>query len=152
MDKKEDIEFEMYFSDNTLLETDGEFEQVKELMEEELGPHQWVIKTDVTIISPFGEGKMLLDLYYDKRVYIVIYGSPTTGYNPDINCLREWSLSRGWLAPEPIESVIRKDIPFWKQLWKTALIESSFFEKQYGKRPEMTFEDTEDQDEEDDMS
>src|SRR4051812_2613629 len=89
--EKPPIDFELFFDDITLLQTNGEYRKVKAIMdgaEVSIPPPKrflhgsvadmryyspstdWCIKSRLTIFSPLGEGQYLLDFYHDKRVFI----------------------------------------------------------------------------------
>jgi len=132
---KQQIETEIFFSDITLSETEGNFEEIQEIMnnDEVLGEHDWVLKSRVTVSSPYGDGDFILDFYWDKRVYIVEYrGNYKDPYsNFDIRCLSSWCQSTGWDMPEPIESLSKNNKEFWKYFWETSLLKSAYFDKLY---------------------
>jgi hypothetical protein len=138
--KQETWEFEYFFDDATMSETDGAFDLVKELMDEDMG--EWVggvVKTRMSMFSQFGECAFKLDFYPDRRVIIVGY-APSVGdvyYNPDVRCLSRWCQANGWNVPEPSSRVISESPAFWKYMWKTNLVDSGAFDLKYGVRPSM---------------
>ena len=133
--KENQVEADIFFSDITLAETEGEFDKVQEIMNEDeiLGKHQWVIKTRMTISSLYGDGDFIIDFYWDKKVYIVEYrGDLKDPYsNFDIRCLSSWCQISGWEMPEPIESLSKYNKDFWKYFWETSLLKCKYFDKLY---------------------
>lgn len=129
-------DFELTFSDITLAETDGEYNAVKKLMtSEKVGDHEWTLRSQITIRSSFGEGHLLVNFNHDGSLYILEYaGGSVELYNPDIRCLCQWCQEAGWKIPEPSEELIKRDILFWKRMWQTLLIDSTFLDKRFGKR------------------
>lgn len=154
------IEFELFFDDVTILESDGVYQRVKELMEEDiqqtgkltkkqLDAYQWVVKSKLSIFSPFGQGNFILDFYWDKRVYIVGFATTTKDkyQNADVRCLSTWCQENGWKIPSAIQSIITDNLDFWTHMWKTNLIDSEFLDMRYGKRQhDYTVEDDEEDD------
>jgi len=133
----EEIEIILNFTDITMSETDGVFEDVKKLMVLEF-PHndKWVIKTSLTIDSRMGIGEMKLDLYGDGRIYILEF-YPSIGdvyYNPDIPALSQWAQGNGWKIPQPHEDLVKEDKDFWKHFYDTWVIDSDYIENLCGKR------------------
>lgn len=132
-----EVQFEFNFTDPTILEADGEFDEVNRLMIKDF-PHQkdWMVSSWLTIDSQFGLATMSLHFMSDKKIFITQY-TPSVGdvyYNPDISALSEWSQSKGWLVPEPIKEIIRENIDFWKHYWETLLIDSTYLDDIFGKR------------------
>lgn len=160
--KKEEklLDFELLFTDTTMVQVDGKYDRVKELIEgdkesapvvlhrgrwqvvrppragENVGPHEWVIKTSLTISSPFGDGYFVLDMYHDRRIYIVEYYPSQAGMfqSPDLSCLARWSQEAGWKYPQPIPSLVKANIPYWRAAWETLLIDSDFLDERFGER------------------
>ena len=130
-------EFELNFSDITMVEAEGKFKTVSRLMKEDsVVEHDWCIKTRLTIVSQFGEGNFTLNLFSDGRVFVIAY-SPSTDnmyYNPDLRCLSVWCDKNGWKIPQPSPDVAKERIQFWKYFWETMIIDSDYFEKRFGKR------------------
>jgi hypothetical protein len=147
-------EYDLNFSDLTLTETEGQFKRVKHLVENDSGntffilkngrktaiksaspPGDWVVKSNLSIVSPMGEGGYTLDFYHDRRVYIIGYGGNMDPMqNADVRCLSSWCQAAGWKVPQVTESVARENIFFWRSLWDTMLIDCDFFDAKYGKR------------------
>lgn len=144
-------DFIITYTDVTMAEADGEYDIVKELMDADpaLGEHSWVIRTRMTITSPLGEGHMTLNLYHDRRIYIVEYQGAQADmyYNPDIRCLTQWAQGAGWNIPQPTPDVIKDNPKFWKHMWETLLIDSDYLDTQYGERQSLAMR-TEQQEEE----
>lgn len=135
-----EIEFEFHFSDVTMLEADGDFHEVNRLMTSEFPyTEDWMIRTDVTIDSPYGIAQFTLHCFYDGKIYIVEF-NPSIGdvfYNPDIQALTQWALSNGWSVPEPTKDRVKDDIEFWRHYWQSALVDSAYLDKIYGEREHL---------------
>ena len=137
-----EIEIELDFTDVTMAETGGVFEDVNEIMIQE-PPYNdsWMIKSTVSITSEFGIGVMVLNFYGTGRIVIDEY-DPTVNdvfYNPDVTALSSWAVDNGWTKPEPVSDIIRRDKEFWKYFWETYIIDSSYLDKKFGKREEFEF-------------
>lgn len=142
---KPEWDFDFYFDDPTLSETDGKYSLVKKLVESEF-PYvkTWNIKTQLTISSPFGEGNFILDFRYTKNVYIINYlGSNDTVNNPDLSCLSRLCQGLGWAIPQPTEMLVTDNVPFWKHMWEVLLVDSPYLDSRYGTRKtlDMKFND-----------
>ena len=123
----DELEIELNFSDLTMAETEGIFELVEQKMLGEFPSNKkWVIKTELTIESKFGIGTMILNLYYDGRIYILEY-EPSIGnvfYNPDVQAFSGWSQENGWKIPQPHVDLIRSSKEFWRHFYDTLIIDS----------------------------
>lgn len=132
-----EIGVQIDFTDITMAETDGIFEEVQEIMLDE-SPHDdsWMIRTTASITSEFGVGMMILHFFGDGKILIDEYNPSINDvyYNPDVRALCAWSQDAGWKIPQPGIDIVKKDKEFWKYFWDTLLIDSDYFDKSYGKR------------------
>jgi len=136
MDNNE-INYDLSFSDQTILETEGVFDEVKKLMEEDLHKDaKWMIKSELTIESVMGFCRMILNFYDTKDIYVAEYqtSSGDVFYNSDIRCLSVWAQDNGWNVPKPSSDLIRSDVEFWKHFWESRLIDSEYLDEKYGER------------------
>ncbi len=135
-----DNEFIIDFTDITLNETDGVFEDVKNIMMNEIPrSEKWVLRSFVTISSNSGEGLMEIQCHADGNLYILDY-TPSIGdlfYNPDIQALSMWAQGNGWNIPQPHPDLIKSNKEFWKYFYDTLVIDSDYFDKLYGGRPQI---------------
>ncbi len=132
-----EVPFEFNFTDPTVLEADGEFEEINRLMTKDF-PYQsdWMLSSTLTIDSQFGLAVMTLHFNADRKIFIIEY-RPSAGdviYNPEIPALSEWAQSKGWCVPEPSRELVKQDIDFWKHYWDTLLIDSSYLDGVFGVR------------------
>lgn len=131
------IDIELEFTDITMAETDGIYDEVKEkMLEDSPFVKKWMIKTDLIISSQFGEGFMTVHFYSDKDVVIVQYNPSNKDvyYNPDVRALSTWAKDNGWNTPHPYKDLILDNKDFWRYFWETYIIDSEYFDKIYGKR------------------
>jgi hypothetical protein len=137
-------EFEINFTDITLNETDGVFDDTKKIMEKEFPYNKkWALRTDIVISGLNGECYMEAQFNGKGEVYIVDY-SPSIGdlfYNPDIQVISMWSQENGWKVPQPHPDLIKENKDFWKYFYDTLIIDSDYFDELYGKRPQLQGED-----------
>jgi len=149
------MDFELFFSDITMLEANGEYEDVCRLMKEEystglvtsLPVKDWVIASGVTIQSSFGFGSLQCDFYHDSKIVITDYTPSLKDLHcPDIRCLRYWAEQFGWSRIEPTEAVVDHMREFWMNQWETYVIDSDVLDKRHGVRSDMNFVDTSDDD------
>jgi len=142
MDTQDNDEFDVSFSDLTLIEFEGKYSDIKDVMDKE--HPNWCLCTTMTITNPTtGCSNFELDLHHDGKIIITDY-EPSIGdvfYNPDISCLSVWSQKSGWQIPEPLPDLVRIDIGFWKYFWETSIINSLFLDNKYGERNKQDVED-----------
>jgi len=141
----ESMEFEISFTDVTMLEGNGEFNDVSLIMQKpqkqaggivvQIPDKEWIIKSTVTIQHDFGFSMAACDFYYDGRIMILEYAPSIKDlYTPDIRCLTAWAHKFGWKVPEPSPSVIRNWKEFWKIQWETYIVDSPYFKEKFGDR------------------
>jgi len=142
------LEFIIDFTDITINEADGVFEDVQEIMGKEFpGGDQWVIRSDVTITGQAGMGVMEIQCHGDGSFYILDY-LPSIGdlfYNPDIEAISMWAQSHGWNIPQPHYDLVKTNKVFWKHFYDTLLIDSDYLDDLYGTRPQLTLDGEEDE-------
>jgi len=151
------MEFEIQFSDRTLLEANGEFAKVCKIMKKEAiergsigSREEWVIRSKISILNPFGFTMFICSFYNTGKVYISEYmPSSKDIHNTDIRSLTYWCNEFGWKTPEPMPSIVESWPDFWKKEWETFIVDSSFLDKKFGTRKEMQFEDKTDSQNED---
>ncbi len=136
----EEMEVQLDFTDITIVEKDGIFKDIKEVMLSEFPhPDKWVLRTMVTIGSIQGIGEMDLQCHSDGSIYIMDY-FPSMGdlyYNPDIMAIATWAREKGWEVPQPHVSLVKKNKVFWKHFYDTLVVDCDYFDKTYGKRPQL---------------
>lgn len=128
------------FTDITLNETDGVFEETKKVMlKEPPFSDKWVLRSIVTIITDSGDGVMEIQCHGDGNIYILDY-DPSIGdlyYNPDIQAISVWAQENGWKIPQPNPELVKMNKEFWKYFYDTLIIDSDYFDKLYGGRPQI---------------
>ena len=133
-------EFIINFTDITLNEADGVFEDTKEIMDNEVPRvEKWVLRSFVTIVSNSGEGSMEIQCHSDGNFYILDY-EPSIGdlfYNPDIQAISMWAQDNGWNIPQPHPELVKSNKEFWKYFYDTLVIDSEYLDKLYGGRPQI---------------
>jgi len=93
-------DFKLFFQDATIIESEGFFDRVKALMEEDsrLPLGEWMIKTDFTISQKDKDSSGVCNFWNDKRVEVKEYiGEMDDMFiPPDIIFFREWAIEHGW--------------------------------------------------------
>ena len=152
------MEFEIQFSDITMLEANGSYEKVCKIMiadaeESGVASHkgEWMVRSKVTIMSPFGFAILICHFYNTGKVYIAEYLPSSKEANADIKSLTYWCNESGWKTPEPLPHVVDSWLAFWKSEWETYIVDSEYLDKKYGCRKEISFSKDEDEDENDDI-
>jgi hypothetical protein len=147
-----DIEFEITFSDITIIEGKGKYEDVAKIMSGEFAADkEWMLRTRCTLITTAGISELLLHFYSDKKVYIIEYipSIKDVFYNPDIQCLNLWLQDNGWGIPRPSKDLINTDKGLWKHFWEIYLVDSEYFDQLYGERENIYLSDNEYKEEDD---
>lgn len=142
------MEFDIQFTDLTLLEANGRFDKVCQIMKKEseergsIGKdYEWMIRSKLTVLSPFGFCMLICHFYNNGKVYISEYIPSTKDiHNTDIRCLTYWCNEYGWKTPEPLPTVIESWLGFWKKEWETYIIDSDYLDKRFGERKDMQFD------------
>ena len=133
-----EITFEPDFrwDDVTIVESDGEYETACDIMKNE--PKPWCLRSNLTLIHPFGMAMMTVEFFDDGRVVIVncVPSSKDAASNFDIRSLTAWCAEKGWKKPQPNSHLIYSMIDFWKHMWQVNTVDSPYLEERYGKRPE----------------
>jgi hypothetical protein len=124
------------FSDKTILEADGMYEEAILIMREEKEPFPWCLRSELTLVHPFGAAEMELEFHSDGRVIIVGFKPSIADpvLNFDIRCLRAWTEANGWKPPEPHQNIIPGALPFWRHMWTIQAVNSEVFDRRYGER------------------
>ena len=142
-----EIEYELRFSDKTLLESKGIFKDTQEIMSREPFAGEWMLSSNLEMVVSMGdrifEAYLVLNFYHDGVVYITEY-NPSSGdvySNPDIRGLSAWIGESGWKSLRPSNDLVRGNLDFWKYFWETNLIDSDYLDKNYGLRDIMEMED-----------
>ena len=129
-------DFEIDFTDITVLEADGLYEDVKQIMADDVAK-EWMLETNAIINSEFGVSEFLLHLYFDGRIYIMSFVSSTDNdayYNPDVRFLSFWAQESGWKVPQPFPELVRDNMDFWRHFWETSIVDSDFLDIKIGKK------------------
>ena len=129
-----DIAYTIEFSDNTLIESQGQYTKVLEMMQQESFKKTWMIRSNVILNTDIGTSEMILHFYDDGNVYIFEYKTPAPIHNIDMQYLVEWLQANGWRLPRPHADLVRDDLSFWKRYWETGLVDSNYLEHKFGKR------------------
>lgn len=141
------LEFNILFSDHTLLESNGDYKEVCKIMsrpEKTAGGTtsppptlNWILKPNLSITHQFGESRFVCDFYWDGKIIIAEYTPSSLDiYNPDIRCFTHWCYSAEWKIPEPTQKVIEEWPDFWRMQWETHIIDSRYFDDKFGLRSE----------------
>jgi len=133
--KEKEEEFDLSFDDPTMLETDGMYEAVKQLMlEEDVPPHKWMIPTKLVLTSMSGVGEFDLNFFNDGLIYITNYKPSQSDifYNTDLPVLATWAQESGWKMPRPHPDLIRAKYGFWHHFWEAGIVESEYLDQLCG--------------------
>ncbi|KKN14327.1 hypothetical protein LCGC14_0997290 [marine sediment metagenome] len=119
------------FTDLTMIEGEGNLSRIKEIMEAE-GPPEWMLETNVTVVTETIASHFMLHLWHDGRAVITYTDHPMSIEAPDddFRRLSEWSINNGWkLSIDDILLDNRRDLEFWMRLYQAAIIFSPILRK-----------------------
>lgn len=121
------------FEDQTLIETDGNYEKVCQLMEEDSAPKVWMLRSNVFVHVFSIPSNFILNFWNDGKVIIdsMSRSSSLEVPNDDISRLSKELKKRGWDLPEPSKNMMDSSrwIEFWERQYQTGLIKCSFLEQ-----------------------
>jgi len=144
-------DFVVEFSDRTMIETGGNFDDVCKIMNSDTQKSNWMIDTVTTIAFEGNITTLELHFYHNGDVYILDYAPSSYDvlYNMDIQYLSMWVQSHGWHIPEPHADLVRSNFTLWQRHWETSLVNSQYLESRIGQRVvEYTQEDESDESDE----
>lgn len=139
------LNFEVTFTDSTVLQANGEYEATKKIMEQpvrvvgkifaEPPSKEWVVNTTISIRHDLGYAQVSCDLYHNGRVIVVSYVSTSKDlHRTDIRCLSHWAQNAGWNIPEPHPGLVDADKDFWRLQWETYIVNSEYMTNKMGTR------------------
>jgi hypothetical protein len=135
-----EVDFDFNWTDITILESDGNYAEVIEIMnDQDMDAAGWMIRSGLTIDSDFGLAQFVLHFYENGKIFIKEY-SPSVGdvyYNPDLQALSYWAQQKGWQVPEPDTTIVKRNVDFWKHYWQTLIVDSAYLDEVFGIRPNM---------------
>lgn len=146
----DELEVNINYTDITMCEADGNYEDVVAIMDkEQTGP--WMLRTTMSMDSVYGLANFVLHLDHDGSIRIMSYVSSAGNafYNPDIQVLTMWADKKGWKTPQPDKELVRSDLEFWKHHWETMLLDSDLLDDMYGKRECTRINEDDDEDADD---
>jgi hypothetical protein len=137
------------FSDETILEANGEYANCVNIMECEKPSQEWktitfahtsekwVLISRLTLIHLFGISDFMLEFHHDKKVIIASFMPSTRepSANFDIRCLASWCFANGWDKPQPSINMVKDMLGFWKHMWQVNSVDCPYLDDKYGKRP-----------------
>lgn len=130
-----EYEFSVDFTDISMIEADGKYDDLKRIMDRDLFDcGEWMISSQAHLNSQFGTAVMELHFYHNKDIFIMSFNPSGGGdvfYNPDIICLSMWANENGWNRPEPHRDLVDTNEVFWKHFWETSIVKSRYLEKKY---------------------
>lgn len=120
------------FEDITLIETKGNYQNLLELMKDDLAK-EWMFKSKVFIYTEQVTGAFTINFWYNGKLIIDEMLRPPLLEipNDDIVELKEWAEINGWKTPEPAAKLLDSPIMyrFWERQYQSGIIVSSVFEE-----------------------
>lgn len=123
----------IYFSDTTIIETYGDYQQIVHLMKSEGEPDVWCLSTDATVSESGIFSNYKLEFHSDGRVIISNTDRPVDNRIPDddIRALADWANKSGW-SKLCINNRLITDpagFEFWLRIYRSGLIFSEDLQK-----------------------
>jgi len=139
----EDCNFEISFSDITILESGGKFELVKDIMEKDsIANNKWMLQSYATVQYAEGFADFELHFFYDKNIYIADYQPSIKDvfYNLDLSYLLVWAQENGWNIPKITTDLVKLNEKYWKYFWSVNLIDSDYLDNVYGDKNKVNID------------
>jgi hypothetical protein len=114
------------FSDRTLIEADGSYDAVKELMRID-GGIEWMLRSETIVDAGPVMARYLLHFWWDGRVIIMETDHPPIMEVPedDIIELRDWCKDKGWSLQVHKDLVANPTgFTFWLRLFRAGVVYS----------------------------
>lgn len=137
------MDFKLEFSDITIIETQGFFDDVKKLMDKDLGEDsKWMLSSDVILYHDYGIASFVLHFWNDKKIYIAEYSPSVKDFfsNKDFECLSYWAQQNNWLIPFVAYELAKSNITYWKYFWSVSLVECEYLQELFGNREETNLD------------
>ena len=137
------MEYTISFTDLTLSESAGFYEDTKinmkkQLMSEGIRSANWTLRSNVSIEHDFGVCLFVCEFKFGGIIRICGYRPSSKDiHNNDTQYLKYWSSECGWNAPELSQDAIDAWPAYWKNQWETHIVDSEIFENKFGKRPDI---------------
>lgn len=120
------------YNDMTLIETNGNYNKVVELMKSENCP-TWMLRSKIYVHTDSFTGIFVINFWDDGRIIIDDMIRPALLEMPsdDIVELSKWATGNGWKVPEPSAKLTENPrmYEFWERQYQAGRIISSVLEQ-----------------------
>ena len=119
-------------TDITLLECNGQYESVVEIMKKEAAPG-WVILTKALVSTELITASYELEFWHNGCIIILTTDHPASIKVPDedIRELHNWVTGNGWASIGIHQRMLSNpmDFEFWKRMYQSGLIQSDLLKE-----------------------
>lgn len=118
------------FSDRTLIEGNGEFAKVFEIMKKDGAVGLWMLKSTISFSEEGDYCELVAHFYNDTRIYIAKYAGNTSQADA-LRCFSKWCSENGWEKPEPLKYLIdnQREYEFWERMFQAGVIKCKEIEE-----------------------
>ena len=144
-----DLEIDVNFSDNTLIEGRGNYKNIKRIFNDDPIPtDEWMLESHITILWKT-EPKSPLPMagFFEANIHAFSNGDIKImncvlpqGVSRDIEVFSAWAQLNHWNRPKVYDDLIEGQLIHWKHYWDTYLIDSELLEKKFGSREANQFD------------
>ena len=114
------------FTDATLLQSKGYYEETKKLMEEDGPISEWMLRSSVFVTAPMSAFSYILHFWKDGRVVIHETDRPMQigSLDEDLRELSQWCKDAGWKELDVSDKLLvdRQAYEFWRRAFIAGLI------------------------------
>lgn len=151
-----DLVIDVKFSDNTLIEGKGNYNNIQKIFEEDPVPTEtWMLESEISIFWRTEDDSPLpMNGFFQGNIHcfnngdiVVMDCNLPKGISRDIEVFSTWAQMNHWNRPKVHDDFVNSQLIHWKHYWDTYLIDSDLIEKKFGKRESNQFDiDSDNQD------
>lgn len=134
------MDIKLDFTDNTIIETDGVYEDVKKIMDSELGENpEWMLRSDLVLYHQYGVASFTLNFWHNREIHIAAYNPSVKDFfnNSDLEALNFWAQENGWSKPYVTIELAQNNISYWKYFWSVNVINCLYLDELFGDRKKI---------------
>lgn len=128
----------IYFSDNTINETNGDYKTVLALIRQESNVNDWMLKSEATVVAvglmdePSAVTNFILHFWSNGDVCIMRSDHHlNASADADVRELQNWCLNNGWKKLRIDDNLVEdpQGFDFWMRMYISGLIDSDVLRK-----------------------
>jgi len=143
-----DLIIDVNFSDVTLLEGKGNYNNIKRIFDREaISTETWMLESHVTILwQTEPESPLPMSGFFEANIHafstgdiVIMNCMVPRGVSRDIEVFSAWSQLNHWNRPKIHGDLVNGQLINWKHYWDTYLIDSDTLERKFGERESTQF-------------